>query len=214
MKSSNFVKTIIKINQKKNIKGYENVLSSAVNDIKYKDDFHKLLLILIYNKCDDVLLYLIKNNIDFNIKKNNRNLLFYTTLLKYHKLTNILLDLKVNIQHEYAEFYFLNSIQSSIFYCHNDEPYNARLLLHLIYVGYDINQYEQNILNKLSINYYDYFKKKYRSQIEANKMKFIYWERRKMLTYIFHEKNKKNNHDLDVLIFTNDLLLHAIKEYL
>ena len=90
MKSSNFVKTIIKINQKKNIKGYENVLSSAVNDIKYKDDFHKLLLILIYNKCDDVLLYLIKNNIDFNIKKNNRNLLFYTTLLKYHKLTNIL----------------------------------------------------------------------------------------------------------------------------
>ena len=100
MKYKHVINVINNIYCKNDIYKYKNLLLDCVYEINNKNNFKLLLFIVIYSKCCDILYFLKENNVNFNLEKNGKNLLYYTTVLKQHDKSNLLLSLYIKIQHK------------------------------------------------------------------------------------------------------------------
>lgn len=218
MKTDIVIYTINNINLRDNIKGDEDFLVECINDIKNNKNFYLLLTILIYNKCNSLLTFLIDNKINFNIIKNGKNLLFYACILRYHKLTNFLSNYCA-IQNKYAFMYIKFSLKSSIYkdkYFNKKDYYNSSFLLKLAYNGINILDYKSSIINGDKDEKYSFedFENKYKKKIIDNLKLYDLWNRRKKLVFIVADKKKPNINDKFSEIFTNGLLINNIQKYL
>lgn len=218
MKTDIVINTINNINLRDNIKGDEDFLVECINDIKNNKNFYLLLTILIYNKCNSLLTFLINNKINFNITKNGKNLLFYACILRCHKLTNFLSNY-CTIQNKYAFMYIKFSLKSSI-YKDKDfnklDYYNSSFLLKLAYNGINILDYKSSIINDDKDEKYSFedFENKYKKKINDNLKSYDFWNRRKNLVFIVANKKKSYINDKFTEIFANDLLINNIQKYM
>ena len=78
------INVLSKINDN-NLINYHNFLLDLIKKINEEQNLSLLLILLIYSRSDKILDFLKLNNVDFNMTKNGKNLLFYTTLLRYLK---------------------------------------------------------------------------------------------------------------------------------
>ena len=210
------INTLIKINKQNKINGYKAIILKAIKDIKKNNNLNLLLIILLYSKCNSIIELLFEYNIDFNITKNGKNLLFYTTILRYHQITNFLLKLNVKIQHEFINIYVNNCLLPTVQFIKDIKySYNEYFLLKLTKIGYNINDYKYLIQDdKMKIHYFKDFIKNFDETMNRNIKLYNLWIRRKNLAYIVHDKNKIRICNKYTDIFCNELIVDNIKNYL
>ena len=219
MKYKHVINVINNIYCKNDIYKYENLLLDCVYEINNKNNFKLLLFIVIYSKCCDILYFLKENNVNFNLERNGKNLLYYTTVLKQHDKSNLLISLYIKIQHKFSDTYISNALEFSLSSL-KDIKYdntlccNHKFLLDLAYHGCDIIEYKNRIDEKYKLEKLESFHKKYEKELQENINSYNLWQRFKQLVYIVKEKSKQHKYEPIYLVFSIDLIIDKIKCYL
>lgn len=199
----------------KNKNQKENFLYNIIDQIEKNNDFRTFLILNIYLKINNFC-FIKNNNLNLNtLDKSGRNILFYTSALRMHHKTNLLLSLNVPIQNKYFNQYAYSSFNPGIDNDRNNKiKYNYILLLKIIYWGFNIYNFNFDSDNIVIKAYYKEFIKDYKETIDNYYKYFDFWSRRRNLILIFHRKKNLNIDDKFVPIFTNDLIVNKIKDYL
>ena len=208
------INVLSKINDN-NLINYHNFLLKKKKKINEEQNLSLLLILLIYSRSDKILDFLKLNNVDFNMTKNGKNLLFYTTLLRYHKISNFLLSYGLKIQEKFIHVYINYSLHPTLIYEKDMKCcYNSYLLLKLVYNGINVIDYKHVLKDTLTLEYFEKFHKEFDVDIKKNIISYNLWNRRKNLAYIVHDKNKSRICDKYTNIFCNELIVDNIKNYL
>lgn len=208
------IKVLSQINDN-NIINYHNFLLDIITKINKEQNLSLLLILLLYSRSDKILNFLKLNNIDFNIIKNGKNLLFYTTILRYHDISNLLLSFGLKIQEKFIDIYINYSLHPTIMYRKDEKYYyNSYLLLKLIYNGINLIEYKHLLKDTLTLEYFDKFHKDFDEDIKKNIISYNLWNRRKNLAYIVNDKSKSRICNKYTDIFCNGLIVDNIKNYL
>ena len=212
MKYKHVINVINNIYCTNDIYKYKNLLLDCVYEINNKNNFKLLLFIVIYSRCSDIFYFLKNNNVNFNLERNGKNLLYYTTVLKQHDKSNLLLSLYIKIQHKFSDKYISNALEFSLSSL-KDIKYdnilccNHKFLLDLAYHGCDIMEYKNRIEEKYKLERLESFHKKYEKELEKNINSYNLWQRFKQLVYIVREKSKQHKYEPLYLVFSIDLIV-------
>ena len=215
----NVIDVINDIHCKEDINKYKKLLLEYIYEINNKNNFKLLLFIIIYSKCSSIFYFLKEYNVNLNLEKNGKNLLYYTSILKHHDKSNILIMFNIKIQNKFIDKYILQSLDygtkslkdvnnNCMIYC------NHKFLLNLAYHGHDIIGYKNKIQNKYKLERLQTFIDKHKKKLEENIKSYNLWQRRKQLVYIVNQKSNQEEYDLISIIFSIDLIINNIKCYL
>ena len=191
-------------------------IDELIDNLKINENINKTRIIVLYCKYPEIIYYMNKNNVNFNfLDKYGKNLLFYTIILRYHCITDILLSIGLKIQKKYVHNYINSLLLPNVGYnSKRKENYNATLLLKVIYYnGYTIEDIN-NLLDKnsLAVDNFNKFKNNFKNEIIINLKYYQLWNRRKNLAYLMNDYYLSTNYG-EIFNYKNGIT-DIIKSYL
>ena len=191
-------------------------IDELIDNLKINENFNKIRIIVLYCKYPEIIYYMNKNNVNFNcLDKYGKNLLFYTIILRYHCITDILLSIGLKIQKKYVHNYINFLLLPNVGYnSKRKENYNANLLLKVIYCyGYTIEDINDILdKNSLAVDNFNKFKNNFKNEIIINLKYYQLWNRRKNLAFIMNDYYLSNNY-VGIFNYKNGIT-DIIKSYL